>query len=165
MTSQKIKTLEEMIRSRADLKNSGKKLVFANGCFDILHIGHIRCLNQARALGDALVVAVHSDRSVRQIKGPARPVIPEAERAELLAALSCVDFVVILDDANPKDIVLSIVPDMLVRQTGRSIDDISERDRAETTGIAVHHIPLVEGASTTGIIRKVLERFNNGNRS
>lgn len=165
MATQKIRNLEEMIQSRADLKNSGKKLVFAYGCFDILHFGHVRYLNQARALGDALVVAVYSDRFVRQIKGPSRPVIPEAERAELLAALSCVDYVVILDDTNPKDIIYSIIPDVLVKGTDWSIDEIDGRDIVKTSGIVVHLIPFFEGASTTGIIRKILERFENSNRS
>jgi rfaE bifunctional protein nucleotidyltransferase chain/domain len=165
MTVQKIRNLEEMIQSRADLRDSGKKLVLAYGCFDILHVGHVRYLNQARALGDALVVAVHSDRFVRQIKGPSHPIIPEAERAELLAALSCVDYVVILDDTNPKDIIYSIIPDVLVNGTDRSIDEIDGRDIVKKSGVVVRRIPLVEGASTTGIIQKVLERFGNNNRS
>jgi rfaE bifunctional protein nucleotidyltransferase chain/domain len=165
MTTQKIKTLKEMILSRADLKNSGKKLVFTNGCFDILHLGHVRYLNQARALGDALVVAVNSDRSTRDIKGPSRPIVPEAERAEILAALSCVDYVLIFDDATPKNVISSLVPDVLVKGADWSIDEIVGRDTVESSGGVVLSIPLVEGASTTEIIRKVLERFENNNRS
>jgi D-glycero-beta-D-manno-heptose 1-phosphate adenylyltransferase len=165
MTTQKIKTLEEMILLRADLKNTGKKLVFTNGCFDILHLGHVRYLNQARALGDALVVAVNSDRSTRDIKGPSRPIVPEAERAEILAALSCVDYVIIFDDTTPKNVISSIVPDVLVKGADWSIDEIVGRDTVERSGGVVLSIPLVEGASTTEIIRKVLERFENSNRS
>jgi rfaE bifunctional protein nucleotidyltransferase chain/domain len=165
MTTEKIKTLKEMILSRADLKNSGKKLVFTNGCFDILHLGHVRYLNQARALGDALVVAVNSDRSTRDIKGPSRPIVPEAERAEILAALSCVDYVLIFDDATPKNVISSLVPDVLVKGADWSIDEIVGRDTVESSGGVVLSIPLVEGASTTEIIRKVLERFENNNRS
>lgn len=164
MTIQKIKTLKEMLLSRADLKNSGKKLVFTNGCFDILHIGHIRHLNQARSLGDALVVAVNSDRSIRNIKGPSHPIVPEAERAEILAALSCVDYVIIVDDATPKDVIHSIVPDVLVKRADWSMDTIVGRDTVERSGGVVLSIPLVEGASTAEIIRKVLERFENNNR-
>jgi D-beta-D-heptose 7-phosphate kinase/D-beta-D-heptose 1-phosphate adenosyltransferase len=165
MATQKIKTLKEMILSRADLKNSGKKLVFTNGCFDILHLGHVRYLNQARALGDALVVAVNSDRSTRNIKGPSRPIVPEAERAEILAALSCVDYVIIFDETTPKEVISSIIPDVLVKGADWSIDEIVGRDTVESSGGVVLSIPLVEGASTTEIIRKVLERFENSNRS
>jgi len=165
MATQKIKTLKEMILLRADLKNSGKKLVFTNGCFDILHVGHVRYLNQARALGDALVVAINSDRSTRDIKGPSRPIVPEAERAEILAALSCVDYVIIFDDATPRDVIGSIVPDVLVKGADWSIDEIVGRDTVESSGGVVLSIPLVEGASTTEIIRKVLERFENNNGS
>jgi rfaE bifunctional protein nucleotidyltransferase chain/domain len=164
MATQKIKTLEEMNLSRSDLRKSGKKLVFANGCFDILHVGHVRYLNQARGLGDALLVAVNSDRSVRQIKGPSRPIIPGTERAELLAALSCVDYIVIYDDATPTDIIHSILPDVYVRGSDSDIDEINKSDSFKKSGGVVRCIPLIEGASTTEIIRKVLERFGNFSR-
>jgi D-beta-D-heptose 7-phosphate kinase/D-beta-D-heptose 1-phosphate adenosyltransferase len=163
MSIEKIKTLEEVARLRARLRSEGKKLVFTNGCFDILHVGHVRYLNHARALGDALVVAVNSDQSVREIKGPARPVVPEMERAEVLAALASVDLVFIFGDPTPQRVIDAIVPDILVKGADWQIDEIVGRETVERAGGVVRNIPLVEGSSTTGIIEKVLERF--GSRS
>ena len=111
----KIKTLAELKAETDALKSRGKKIVFTNGCFDILHRGHTRYLAAARALGDYLVVAVNSDRSVRAIKGPERPITPEDERAELLAALECVNGVVIFDEDDPYRVIQSLVPDILVK--------------------------------------------------
>ncbi len=159
MSTGKIKTLEEVLSVRAQLRAEGKKLVFTNGCFDLLHVGHVRYLNHARALGDALVVAVNSDRSVRQIKGPGRPVVPETERTEVLAALACVDLVFIFDDPTPQRIIDAIVPDILVKGADWQIDEIVGRETVERAGGVVRNIPLVEGSSTTSIITKVLERF------
>ncbi|MDM7994466.1 MAG: D-glycero-beta-D-manno-heptose 1-phosphate adenylyltransferase [Acidobacteriota bacterium] len=159
MSLQKIKSLTEIIAERARLRESGKKLVFTNGCFDILHVGHVRYLNQARALGDALVVAINSDRSVREIKGNGRPIVNESERAEVLAALACVDFVVLFDDPTPQNIIDAIVPDILVKGADWSLSEIVGRDTVEQAGGVVLNIPLVEGSSTTNIIQKVLEQF------
>jgi D-beta-D-heptose 7-phosphate kinase/D-beta-D-heptose 1-phosphate adenosyltransferase len=159
MSLQKIKSLIEIIAERARLRESGKKLVFTNGCFDILHVGHVRYLNQARALGDALVVAINSDRSVREIKGNGRPIVNESERAEVLAALACVDFVVLFDDPTPQNIIDAIVPDILVKGADWSLSEIVGRDTVEQAGGVVLNIPLVEGSSTTNIIQKVLEQF------
>jgi D-glycero-beta-D-manno-heptose 1-phosphate adenylyltransferase len=159
MSAQKIKTLEEIILLRAGLRNLGRRVVFTNGCFDILHVGHVRYLNQARSLGDALVVAVNSDRSVREIKGESRPVVPEAERAEVIAALACVDYVFIFDDPTPKRVIDAIVPDVLVKGADWGISDIVGRDAVENAGGVVLNVPLVEGTSTTEIIHRVLDRF------
>lgn len=159
MSLQKIKSLTEIIAERARLRESGKKLVFTNGCFDILHVGHVRYLNQARALGDALMVAVNSDRSVREIKGKGRPIVNESERAEVLAALAGVDFVVLFDDPTPQSIIDAIVPDILVKGADWSLSEIVGRDTVEQAGGVVLNIPLVEGSSTTNIIQKVLEQF------
>ena len=159
MSAKKIKSLEEIIRLRAELRQLGKKLVFTNGCFDILHIGHVRYLNRARSLGDALVVGVNSDQSVRKIKGESRPIVPEQERAEVLAALACVDFVFIFDDQTPKRVIDAIVPDILVKGADWGISEIVGRDTVERAGGVVLNVPLVEGSSTSEIIRKVLERF------
>ncbi len=159
MSLQKIKSLTEIIAERARLRESGKKLVFTNGCFDILHVGHVRYLNQARALGDALMVAVNSDRSVREIKGKGRPIVNESERAEVLAALAGVDLVVLFDDPTPKSIIDAIVPDILVKGADWSLSEIVGRDTVEQAGGVVLNIPLVEGSSTTNIIQKVLEQF------
>jgi rfaE bifunctional protein nucleotidyltransferase chain/domain len=159
MAIQKIKTLDEIVQSRARLRELGKKLVFTNGCFDILHVGHVRYLNQARALGDALAVGVNSDRSVRELKGNSRPVVPELERAEILAALACIDYVFIFDDPTPQRVIDAIVPDVLVKGADWEIDGIVGRDTVEGAGGRVCNIPLVEGSSTTEIIQKVLARF------
>ena len=164
MSDQKIKTLDEIIRLRSHFREVGKKLVFTNGCFDILHVGHVRYLNHARSLGDILVVGINSDRSVREIKGESRPIVPEEERAEILAALTCVDFVFIFDDPTPKQIIEAIVPDVLVKGADWDITAIVGRDTVENAGGIVSNIPLVEGASTTDLIKKVLERFGESSR-
>jgi D-beta-D-heptose 7-phosphate kinase/D-beta-D-heptose 1-phosphate adenosyltransferase len=159
MSAQKVKSLKEVIEMRARLRDSGKKLVFTNGCFDILHVGHVRYLNEARALGDALIVGINSDRSVRRIKRESRPIVPEAERAEVVAALASVDAVFIFDDPTPKQVIDAIVPDVLVKGADWGITEIIGRDTVENAGGVVLNVPLVEGTSTTGIIQKVLERF------
>jgi rfaE bifunctional protein nucleotidyltransferase chain/domain len=159
MSVHKIKTLGEIVHLRARFRKLGKKLVFTNGCFDILHVGHVRYLNAARALGDALVVAINSDRSVREIKGSARPVVTELERAEVIAGLSSVDYVCIFDDPTPKQVIDAIVPDVLVKGADWGISEIVGRDTVESAGGVVRNIQLVEGASTTDIIQKVIDRF------
>jgi rfaE bifunctional protein nucleotidyltransferase chain/domain len=159
MPTQKIKTLNEIVRLRPGFRESGKKLVFTNGCFDILHVGHVRYLNHARSLGDMLIVGVNSDRSVREIKGDSRPIVPEQERAEVLAALACIDYVFIFDDPTPKQVIDAIVPDILVKGADWAITDIVGRDTVEKAGGLVLNVPLVEGSSTTDIIKIVLERF------
>ncbi len=159
MPNRKIRTLEEIVEIKAELRRQGKRLVFTNGCFDILHIGHIRILNQARASGDALVVALNSDRSVQEIKGKSRPIVPEAERAEVIAALASVDYVFIFADPTPQRIIDSIVPDVLVKGADWGISDIIGRDTVEKAGGIVLNLPLVEGLSTTGIIKRIVERF------
>ncbi len=163
MSTQKIKTMEEMVRLRARFRESGSKVVFTNGCFDILHIGHVRYLNRARSLGDVLVVGVNSDRSVREIKGEARPIVSELERAEVLAALACVDFVFIFDDPTPEHVIDALVPDVLVKGADWALPDIVGRDTVENAGGVVLNIPLVEGSSTSGIIQRVLQCFGQGN--
>ncbi len=159
MAAEKVKSLEEIVELRARMRESGKKLVFTNGCFDILHVGHVRYLKEACALGDALIVAINSDRSVREIKGERRPITPEAERAEVVAALACVDSAFIFDDPTPRDVIDAIVPDVLVKGADWGVGEIVGRDTVEKAGGVVRSIPLVEGASTTEIIRKVVDRF------
>ena len=156
-----MKSLDEIIKERIRFQELQKRLVFTNGCFDILHIGHVRYLNHARTLGDALVVAVNSDRSVRLIKGESRPVIPEMERAEVLAALASVDFVFIFDDVTPQKVIDALVPDVLVKGSDWELSDVVGRDTVENAGGAVLTVPLVEGSSTSGIIRTVLDRFSS----
>jgi len=161
MSARKIKTLEEIVQLRAGLRKQGKKLVFTNGCFDILHVGHVRYLNEARSLGDALVVGINSDRSVREIKGEPRPIVPQDERAEVIASLASVDYAFIFDDLTPQRVIDAIVPDILVKGADWGISEIVGRDTVERAGGAVLSIPLVEGASTSEMIRKVLDRFGH----
>ena len=158
MATDKIKTLDEILRIRAVFRADGRRLVFTNGCFDILHVGHVRYLNRARLLGDALLVAVNSDRSVREIKGPDRPFIPEGERAEVLAALGSVDFVMMFDEATPQRVIEMILPDVLVKGADWGPMEIVGRETVEKSGGLVLSIELVPGASTSSIIRRVIER-------
>jgi rfaE bifunctional protein nucleotidyltransferase chain/domain len=138
------------------LQRAGKKVVFTNGCFDLLHLGHIRYLQQARALGDLLVVGVNSDASVRRLhKGPERPLVPAKERAEVLAALDCVDFVIIFDAATPLQLIRALGPDVLVKGGDWAVAAIVGREAVEGRGGKVVAIPLVKGRSTTALIAKI----------
>jgi rfaE bifunctional protein nucleotidyltransferase chain/domain len=137
------------------LRREGKTVVFTNGVFDILHPGHVRYLEDARREGDALLVGVNSDRSVRAIKGPARPINSEDERAELLAALGCVDGVVIFDEDDPRQIVDRLQPDVLAKGADWAADRIIGRDTVEARGGRVVRIPLAAGYSTSAIIEKI----------
>jgi len=130
-------------------------VVFTNGVFDLLHPGHVQYLEEARALGSALVVAVNSDRSVRAIKGAGRPVNPQGERAEVLLALGCVDAAVIFDEDTPREIIHVIQPDILVKGADWAADDIIGRDVVEARGGRVVRLPLTPGVSTTELIRRV----------
>ena len=145
----------ELLRVRAELRAARRRLVLTNGCFDILHVGHVRYLAAARALGDALLVAVNSDRSVRVLKGEGRPVMSEAERAELLAALSSVDFVTVFDEDSPRRLISELLPDVLVKGGDYALEEIHGREEVEAAGGRVLALPFVEGASTTGIIERV----------
>jgi D-beta-D-heptose 7-phosphate kinase/D-beta-D-heptose 1-phosphate adenosyltransferase len=151
----KVKDFSDILRIRARLGNRGMKLVFTNGCFDILHVGHVRYLCEARAMGDALMVAVNSDRSVRGLKGEGRPIIPERDRAEVLAALECVDYVLIFDDPTPQKMIDAIVPDVLVKGADWGLTEIVGRSTVENAGGTVRTIELTGGVSTTRIIEKV----------
>ena len=152
-----ILTLEEAILRFGREKRNGRRIVFTNGCFDLLHPGHIGSLEQARALGDALIVGLNSDASVRQLKGAGRPVLPERERAEILAALECVDAVVIFDDLTPREVIAHLLPDVLVKGGDWPGDQIVGREEVEAAGGRVVSIPVVPGYSTTAILRKIRE--------
>ncbi len=145
----------ELLRARAELRAAGRGLVFTNGCFDILHVGHARYLAAARRLGDALLVAVNSDRSVRALKGAGRPVMNEAERAEMLAALASVDFVTVFDEESPRGLISELLPDVLVKGGDYNVDEIHGREEVERAGGRVVALPFVEGASTTGVIERI----------
>lgn len=152
------------IRSKAELKavidrlkREGKKVIFTNGCFDILHAGHTRYLSEARKLGDVLVLALNSDRSVRALKGEMRPIVPEAERAEVLAALSAVDYVTVFDEMTPLALIEFLRPDVIVKGGDWAEKDIVGADAVRTWGGQVAVMPELEGASTTNIVEKILQ--------
>ena len=142
------------------LQAAGKKVVFTNGCFDILHSGHIDILNRARALGDVLVVAINTNASVSRMKGPGRPIIREEERAELLNGLEVVDFVCSFDEDTPLQAILKVRPDVLVKGADWTANIVGQRE-VESWGGKVVALPLIEGRSTTGIVERVLARYGN----
>ena len=145
----------ELLRVRAELRAARRTLVFTNGCFDILHVGHVRYLAAARALGDALLVAINSDRSVRALKGTGRPVMNEEERAEMLAALAAVDFVTVFEGDSPRRLIAELLPDVLVKGGDYALDEIHGREEVDAAGGRVLALPFIEGASTTGIIERI----------
>ena len=145
-----------MTTERARLRAAGKKLVFTNGAFDLLHAGHVTYLEFARAQGDALVVGLNSDASVRRNKGDKRPVNGQADRVRVLAALECVDYVVIFDEDEPVDLIAALMPDVLVKGADWA-HYVSGRDVVEKAGGRVVLAPLVEGRSTSGMIERVLK--------
>ena len=140
--------------------NKDKKIVFTNGCFDILHVGHKRYLEQASELGDIFIIGVNSDASVRRLKGPGRPVNSEQDRMEILSALSFVDYVVLFDEETPYELIKKIQPDVLVKGGDYTVDKVVGRDIVEARGGRVELIPFVDGKSTTSIINKI--NANNG---
>jgi D-beta-D-heptose 7-phosphate kinase/D-beta-D-heptose 1-phosphate adenosyltransferase len=148
-------TLEEFLEIRKQLKAEGKKLVFTNGVFDIIHRGHIDYLNRAKALGDYLVVALNSDDSVRRLKGEGRPINKLEDRAFVIANLKAVDFVVSFNEDTPFEIISAIIPDVLVKGGDWSIENIVGRDIVEANGGKVYSLPYVENYSTTNIINKM----------
>lgn len=154
----KILSTDEMLKERERLRVAGARLVFTNGVFDLLHVGHVRYLAQARSLGDALVVAINSDRSVRELKGPERPVFEESERAEILAALRNVDYVVIFDDISPRSVIRRLLPDVLVKGGDYQIDEIHGREEVEAAGGKVISLPFVPGASTTTLLERMKQK-------
>ena len=133
----------------------GRRVVFTNGCFDLLHVGHVRYLEQARRLGDLLVVAVNTDRSVRRIKGPYRPIVPQAQRAEVVSALGCVDYVVLFSTPTPQPLIATVRPDILVKGADWSVNQIAGKTEVEASGGKVRTIPLTKGSSTTRLIEKI----------
>lgn len=148
-------SIDRVAMMAADIRARGGKVVFTNGVFDLLHPGHVQYLQAARKLGDALIVGLNSDRSVRANKGPERPITPEAERAEILMALECVDAVAIFDDETPAEIVRRVQPDVLVKGADWGPDNIVGRDIVEARGGVVVRMELLPGYSTTDLIRKV----------
>ena len=151
----RVLSLADAVALVARLRAEGKSIVFTNGVYDLLHPGHVRYLNAARAFGDALIVGVNSDRSVRAIKGPTRPVNPEHERAEVIAALAAVDAAVIFDEDTPHAIISRLQPDILVKGADWPADQIVGRDVVEARGGRVVRAQIEEGYSTSALIEKV----------
>jgi D-beta-D-heptose 7-phosphate kinase/D-beta-D-heptose 1-phosphate adenosyltransferase len=156
---EKIKTREELRNIIGEMKTKGKKIIFTNGCFDLLHIGHIRYLEEAKVLGDILVVGVNSDVSVRGLKGPNRPILPQEERAEILSGLGCVDYVTIFDEPTPLNLISSLLPDVLVKGGDWTKEATVGWETVERTGGEVVILPFVEGSSTSHLIETILKRF------
>jgi rfaE bifunctional protein nucleotidyltransferase chain/domain len=155
----KIKTVQELRPLLEILRSTGKKIVFTNGCFDLIHTGHTRYLAKAKTYGDILVVAVNSDASVRVIKGEKRPINVEADRMETLAAVDSVDFVTLFHEPDPYRIISELQPDVLVKGGDWPIEKIIGRDIVEKRGGQVISVGYIEGASTTGIIERILQRY------
>lgn len=147
--------LEEAVELARRLRREGKRLVFTNGCFDLLHVGHVRCLEEAKRHGDVLFVGLNSDRSTRAIKGDRRPLVPQGQRAEVLAALRAVDYVVIFDEPTPLELIRRLRPHVLVKGGDWTPETIVGRDEVEQ----VVRVPLVPGVSTTAIVQEVLRRY------
>ncbi len=151
----KIYDREELKIELAALRNKGRKIVFTNGCFDILHVGHVRYLHAARQIGDVLVLALNSDSSVRSIKGPKRPLISEQERAVVVAALESVDYVTIFSETTPLALIEYLRPDVLVKGGDWGEDQVVGREEVAKWGGTVVIIPAIKGASTTNIVEKI----------
>jgi rfaE bifunctional protein nucleotidyltransferase chain/domain len=149
--------LEDAVLRFGRYRRQGRTLVFTNGCFDLLHPGHLRTLQQAREMGDILLVGLNSDASVRHLKGEGRPLQPERERAEILAALECVDAVVIFDELTPQNVIARLLPNVLVKGGDWPGDRIVGREEVEASGGRVASIPVTPGYSTTAILRKIRE--------
>jgi D-beta-D-heptose 7-phosphate kinase/D-beta-D-heptose 1-phosphate adenosyltransferase len=157
-TSSKIVDRAEAVAWRRRLAREGRRVVFTNGCFDLLHRGHVDLFRQARALGDALIVGLNDDASVRRLKGRARPLTPEEDRAEVLAALEMVDRVVLFPEDDPGSLISAVVPDVLVKGDDWAHDAIVGRETVEAAGGRVERVHLTPGRSTRGLIRTIVER-------
>ena len=156
MMPTKVTTRDELVSLLAECRQRQQRVVFTNGCFDLMHIGHVRYLQAARNLGDLLVVGVNSDGSVRALsKGPDRPIVPDVQRAEVLAALACVDYVVIFSEPDPGALIAALQPDILVKGGDWPLDRIIGRDTVEARGGRVQTIPLVPGVSTTTLVQRI----------
>jgi D-beta-D-heptose 7-phosphate kinase/D-beta-D-heptose 1-phosphate adenosyltransferase len=156
---EKIKERKELLRIIKNLKAKGKRIVFTNGCFDLLHLGHVRYLEEAKALGDILVVGVNSDSSVRKLKGPKRPILPEEERTEILSGLGCVDYITIFNEADPLRLITSLKPNLLVKGGDWTKEQIVGREVVERSGGELVIIPFVKKASTSNVIDAILKRY------
>jgi rfaE bifunctional protein nucleotidyltransferase chain/domain len=155
----KLVSREELVTLRQEARRQGHKVVFTNGCFDLLHRGHVEYLSQAKKLGDILVVGLNSDHSVQKLKGQGRPLTPQEDRARVLTALEMVDYVCIFEEETPALLIQAVVPDVLVKGSDYKLDEIVGRDTVEEAGGRVVSVPLVEGFSTRALIQKILQRY------
>ena len=153
--SGKLKTLDELIKIAAQARRNGKSVVFTNGCFDLLHRGHVHVLRQAKAAGDLLVVAINSDQSVKAIKGPTRPVTAEMDRLELIAAMEMVDYVILFDEPDPSKLITAIKPNVLAKGGDWGTDGVVGADIVEREGGRVLLVPYLKGYSTSEIIERI----------
>jgi D-glycero-beta-D-manno-heptose 1-phosphate adenylyltransferase len=160
---EKVITLEAYAGRADKLRESGKKIVFTNGCFDILHAGHVRYLAAARSEGDVLVVGLNSDLSVKMIKDPGRPIIDQAHRSEVLSGLSCVDHIIFFDEADPLALIKAVKPDVLVKGADWEVEDIVGADIVSANGGKVVRVPVVSEISTTAIIEKIVKTYGSEN--
>ena len=158
---EKVKERDDLCKILERLKAGGKRVVFTNGCFDLLHIGHLRYLEKAKALGDILVVGVNSDASVQVLKGSRRPVLPLEERMELLSGLECVDYVVSFDEPTPLELITALKPHTLVKGGDWSKENIVGKEVVESLGGEVVPLPFIEGNSTSRLIETIIERYAN----
>ena len=157
--SGKIVSTDALVAGLKKARRAGRKIVFTNGCFDILHVGHVRYLGTARSAGDLLVVGLNSDSSVRSIKGDRRPLVNQDQRAEVLASLACVDYVVVFDESDPLRLIRAVKPDILVKGADWAEENIVGAEFVKSTGGKILRVEFVSDASTTGIIDRILERF------
>ena len=160
---EKIKERKNLRKIIEGLKKEGKRIVFTNGCFDLLHAGHVRYLEAAKALGNVLIIGINSDPSVRGLKGPLRPILPLEERAEILSGLACVDYVTVFDEPTPLELITLIQPHVLVKGGDWTREDVVGRDVVEGSGGEVVILPFVPGSSTTNIIETILKRHEKKN--
>ena len=152
----KILSRKKLIEAVKKLKKQNKKIVFTNGCFDLLHIGHVSLFQKAKTLGDVLIVAINSDKSLAGLKGPKRPLVPQKDRTKLLAALSCIDYVVVFGEQTPYTLLSKLKPDILVKGGDYKIEDIIGREFVKK----VYRYPLVQGKSTTNLIKLIVRRYS-----
>jgi rfaE bifunctional protein nucleotidyltransferase chain/domain len=156
MMSSKVVTRDQLVPLLQAARDQGKRIVFTNGCFDLMHVGHTRYLQAAKDLGNVLVVAVNSDASVKSLnKAPDRPILPEGQRAEVVAALGCVDYVIVFNEPDPQNLIAALQPDVLVKGGDWAVDRIVGREIVEARGGVVRTIPLVPGVSTTSLIQRI----------
>jgi D-glycero-beta-D-manno-heptose 1-phosphate adenylyltransferase len=154
--SSKVVTRDQLVPLLQAARDQGKRIVFTNGCFDLMHVGHTRYLQAAKDLGNVLVVAVNSDASVKSLnKAPDRPILPEGQRAEVVAALGCVDYVIVFNEPDPQSLIAALQPDVLVKGGDWAVDRIVGREIVEARGGVVRTIPLVPGVSTTSLIQRI----------